>query len=75
MPIRELPVARLRAWRAERVKSSPALTLSTHGHVMAEYADAERIDAEAEIAAARRRCLPRVRQTTADYVREPSSAN
>jgi len=29
------------------------LTLSTYGHLLAEYADADRIDAEREIAGAR----------------------
>ena len=50
---------------AAQLGHSPALTLSTYGHVMAEYADAERIDAEAEIARARgEACSLRVRQTT-----------
>ncbi|MGH2913530.1 MAG: tyrosine-type recombinase/integrase [Solirubrobacteraceae bacterium] len=38
---------------AAQLGHSPALTLSTYGHLFAEYEDAERIDAEAEIAAAR----------------------
>jgi integrase len=38
---------------AAQLGHSPVLTLNTYGHVMAEYADAGRIDAEAEIAKAR----------------------
>lgn len=38
---------------ARRLGHSPALTLSTYGHLFAEYEDADRIDAEAEIAEAR----------------------
>lgn len=38
---------------ASQLGHSPTLTLDTYGHVLAEFADAERIDAEAEIAAAR----------------------
>ena len=39
---------------ARQLGHSPALTLSTYGHLFAEYEDAERIDAEAEIVRARR---------------------
>lgn len=39
---------------AAQLGHSPALTLSTYGHLIAEYADAGPIDAEAEIANARR---------------------
>ncbi len=38
---------------AAQLGHSPALTLSTYGHVLAEFAEADRIDAEAEIAKAR----------------------
>ncbi len=38
---------------ARQLGHSPALTLSTYGHLFAEYEHAERIDAEAEIGAAR----------------------
>jgi hypothetical protein len=38
---------------ARRLGHSPALTLSTYGHLFAEYEHADRIDAEAEIAQAR----------------------
>jgi integrase len=38
---------------AGQLGHSPALTLSTYGHLIAEYADAGRIDAEAEIVRAR----------------------
>jgi hypothetical protein len=38
---------------AAQLGHSPALTLSTYGHLIAEYADAGPIDAEAEIANAR----------------------
>ena len=38
---------------AAQLGHSPALTLSTYGHLIAEYADAGRIDAEVEIARAR----------------------
>ncbi|HEU4704072.1 MAG TPA: tyrosine-type recombinase/integrase [Conexibacter sp.] len=38
---------------ARRLGHSPALTLSTYGHLFAEYEHADRIDAEAEIARAR----------------------
>ncbi len=38
---------------ARRLGHSPALTLSTYGHLFAEYEHADRIDAEAEIALAR----------------------
>jgi hypothetical protein len=39
---------------AAQLGHSPALTLSTYGHVLAEFAETDRIDAEAEIAKARR---------------------
>jgi integrase len=39
---------------AAQLGHSPALTLSTYGHLMAEYEDAGRIDAEQEILVARR---------------------
>ena len=38
---------------AAQLGHSPALTLSTYGHLIAEYADAGAIDAEREIAVAR----------------------
>jgi integrase len=38
---------------ATQLGHSPALTLSTYGHLIAEYADARQIDAEHEIAVAR----------------------
>ena len=38
---------------AAQLGHSPALTLSTYGHLIAEYADAGAIDAEREIAQAR----------------------
>jgi hypothetical protein len=38
---------------ARQLGHSPALTLNTYGHLFAEYEDAERIDAELEIARAR----------------------
>jgi len=38
---------------ARALGHSPRLTLSTYGHLFAEYEDAERIDAEHEIAKAR----------------------
>jgi integrase len=38
---------------AAQLGHSPALTLSTYGHLIAEYADVERINAEAEISGAR----------------------
>ena len=38
---------------AAQLGHSPALTLSTYGHVLAEFAETDRIDAEAEIAKAR----------------------
>ena len=38
---------------AAQLGHSPALTLSTYGHLIAEYADAGPIDAEVEVAAAR----------------------
>jgi len=38
---------------AAQLGHSPALTLSTYGHLIAEYADAGQIDAEQEIATAR----------------------
>lgn len=38
---------------ARRLGHSPALTLSTYGHLFAEYEHADRIDAEVEIARAR----------------------
>lgn len=38
---------------AAQLGHSPALTLSTYGHLIAEYADAGSIDAEQEIATAR----------------------
>jgi len=38
---------------ARRLGHSPALTLSTYGHLFAEYEHADRIDAEAEITQAR----------------------
>jgi len=38
---------------ARRLGHSPALTLSTYGHLFAEYEHADRIDALAEIAQAR----------------------
>lgn len=38
---------------AAQLGHSPTLTLTTYGHLFAEYEDADRIDAEAEIAAAR----------------------
>lgn len=38
---------------ARRLGHSPALTLSTYGHLFVEYENAERIDAEAEIVQAR----------------------
>lgn len=38
---------------ARRLGHSPALTLSTYGHLFAEYEHADRIDAEAEIGRAR----------------------
>lgn len=40
---------------ARRLGHSPALTLSTYGHLFAEYEHADRIDAAAEIAQARER--------------------
>ena len=38
---------------AAQLGHSPALTLSTYGHLIAEYADAGPIDAEQEISKAR----------------------
>lgn len=38
---------------ARQLGSSPALTLSTYGHLFAEYEHAERIDPEGEIEQAR----------------------
>lgn len=38
---------------AAQLGHSPALTLSTYGHLIAEYADAGAIDAEHEIVQAR----------------------
>lgn len=38
---------------AKQLGHSPALTLRTYGHVMAEYEDAQQLDAEAEILSAR----------------------
>jgi integrase len=38
---------------ATQAGHDPQLTLSTYGHLLAEYADADRIDAEREIATAR----------------------
>ncbi len=40
---------------AAQLGHSPVLTLSTYGHLIAEYADATRINAEAEIVEARSR--------------------
>lgn len=40
---------------ATQLGHSPVLTLSTYGHLIAEYADSGAIDAEAEIAKARAR--------------------
>jgi integrase len=45
---------------ARRLGHSPALTLSTYGHLFAEYEHAERIDAAAEIAQAREADEPAV---------------
>ena len=39
---------------ATQAGHDPQLTLSTYGHLLAEYADADRIDAEHEIEQARR---------------------
>ena len=39
---------------ARQLGHSPALTLSPYGHLFAEYEDAARTDAEAEIVQARR---------------------
>jgi integrase len=44
---------------AAQLGHSPALTLSTYGHLLAEYADTRQLDAEREIEEARGRC-PRV---------------
>lgn len=38
---------------AAQLGHSPALTLSTYGHLIAEYADSREIDAEMEITEAR----------------------
>jgi hypothetical protein len=38
---------------AAQLGHAPVLTLSTYGHLIAEYADARQIDAEHEIAQAR----------------------
>jgi hypothetical protein len=38
---------------AAQAGHDPQLTLSTYGHLLAEYADADRIDAEEESAKAR----------------------
>lgn len=43
---------------AAQLGHSPALTLGTYGHVLAEFADAERIDSEAEIVRARSKQVP-----------------
>jgi len=43
---------------AAQLGHSPVLTLSTYGHLIAEYTDAGPIDAEAEITAARRESSP-----------------
>jgi hypothetical protein len=44
---------------ARQLGHSPALTLSTYGHLFAEHGDAERIDAEHEIVTARSTSLER----------------
>lgn len=51
---------------AAQLGHSPALTLSTYGHLFAEFEDADRIDAEAEIAAARLACARRVHDSGAE---------
>jgi integrase len=43
---------------AAQLGHSPALTLGTYGHVLAEFADSDRIDSEAEIARARGDVFP-----------------
>ena len=54
---------------ARQLGHSPALTLSTYGHLFAEYEHAERIDAESEIARARRLRQPPARDVPARYPR------
>lgn len=52
---------------ARQLGHSPALTLSTYGHLFAEYEHSERIDAESEIAQARRLRRPLARHVPARY--------
>lgn len=54
---------------ARQLGHSPALTLSTYGHLFAEYEHADRIDAESEIAQARRVRRPAARDLPARYPR------
>lgn len=49
---------------AKQLGHSPALTLGTYGHVLDEFEDAERIDAEAEIEQARASRSAPIRTTT-----------
>lgn len=55
---------------ARRLGHSPALTLSTYGHLFAEYEDAERIDAEHEIVKARDARTAASRERRAGSVQE-----
>jgi integrase len=51
-------------WVAKQAGHSLAVLLSTYAHLIDEYADRERIDAELEIANARRQCALNVRQAS-----------
>lgn len=55
---------------ARQLGHSPALTLSTYGHLFAEYEDAERIDAEQEIVTARGALSAASRERCTDSVHE-----
>lgn len=55
---------------ARQLGHSPALTLSTYGHLVAEYEDAERIDAEQEIVTARGALTAASRERCAGSVHE-----
>jgi integrase len=60
---------------AAQAGHDPQLTLSTYGHLLAEYTDADRIDAEEEIAKARRAMGMRAAQILAPYPRSVASNN
>lgn len=55
---------------ARRLGHSPALTLSTYGHLFAEYEHADRIDAEQEIVKARDALTTASRERCAASVQE-----